>query len=216
MINYWAKLCTSNDTKLSTVLYKLIHTKYLTGEITTKWICCVKKILDENGFSNIFDFQGNINYLWLKTSLKRRILDQFIQCWKAEIFESSKGLSYRIFKTEWKFEEYLDLLEKKDRMTFCKFRTTNHKLPIEIGRWYSVNRNDRKCLLCNKNDLGDEFHYIFECPYFKITRKQCLGTYFRKRVNVCKFKDSFQNKNQITLRKLCKFINVINKQLCPP
>jgi hypothetical protein len=42
-----------------------------------------------------------------------------------------------------------------------QFRTANHKLPIEIGRWNNTNRNNRICTHCNKNELGDEFHYIF-------------------------------------------------------
>jgi hypothetical protein len=33
---------------------------------------------------------------------------------------------------------------------FCKFRTLNHKLPIEYGRWHNIARNMRFCNLCNQ------------------------------------------------------------------
>ena len=52
----------------------------------------------------------------------------------------------------------------------CRFRTANHKLPIEIGRWNNTNRNNRICTHCNKNELGDEFHYILDCPCFEQVR----------------------------------------------
>ena len=190
--------------------------KFSTNNLKSNWILRVKQILDESGFSNVFDMNDNLNVFWLKNSIHRRLLDQFIQSWKSEIFNSPKGLSYRIFKEEWKFEEYLDLLDKKDRNNFCKFRTTNHHLPIETGRWQSIERNNRKCLYCNKNDLGDEYHYLFVCSFFKLARNQCLSFYYRENANTLKFKQLFETKDHVTLRKLCKFINVVNTILCPP
>jgi hypothetical protein len=49
-------------------------------------------------------------------------------------------------------------------VTLCKFRTTNHKLPIEHGRWNNIPHENRKCNLCNLEEIGDEFHYISNCP----------------------------------------------------
>jgi hypothetical protein len=37
---------------------------------------------------------------------------------------------------------------------FCKFRTLNHKLPIECRRWQNIARNMRFCNLCNQNEIG--------------------------------------------------------------
>jgi hypothetical protein len=45
-----------------------------------------------------------------------------------------KALNYRIFKENFEIENYFRVLEDKDIYTLCKFRTTNHKLPIETGR----------------------------------------------------------------------------------
>ena len=44
-------------------------------------------------------------------------------------------------------------------------------------RWQDVARENRKCLLCNSGDIGDEFHYIFMCSVFNDDRKQ----FWRKR-----------------------------------
>ena len=56
---------------------------------------------------------------------------------------------------------------KKNAIILCKFRTTNHILPIELVRWQNIERNNRICLLCDTNDIGDEFHYILQCRYFE-------------------------------------------------
>jgi hypothetical protein len=45
------------------------------------------------------------------------------------------------------FLNYFNILENKDIFTFCKFRTTNTKLPIETGRWNNIARENRKCQL---------------------------------------------------------------------
>jgi hypothetical protein len=54
---------------------------------------------------------------------------------------SSKGGNYKLFKGELKFQNYLDILEDKDKFTLCRFRTTNHRLPVEVGRWKQITRD---------------------------------------------------------------------------
>ena len=61
------------------------------------------------------------------------------QEWRSNKENSSKGLYYKLFKDNFEFEPYLDILTYKKRITFCKFRTGNHRIPIETGR-------------CNGND----------------------------------------------------------------
>jgi hypothetical protein len=66
-----------------------------------------------------------------------------------------KGGNYKLFKGELKFENYLDILEDKDKFTLCRFRTTNHRLPVEVGRWKKIIRENRFCHLCSRRELGD-------------------------------------------------------------
>ena len=35
-----------------------------------------------------------------------------------------------------------------------------------MGLWQNIARENRKCLLCNSGDIGDEFQYIFSCSKF--------------------------------------------------
>ena len=54
----------------------------------------------------------------------------------------------------------------KSAISLAKFRTMNHKLPIEKGRWDNIERNQRTFNLCNREALGDEYHFLLECDYF--------------------------------------------------
>ena len=100
----------------------------------------------------------------------------------------------------------------KQYLPLIKFRTSNHSLPIETGRWENVPFDDRKCQLCHKNELGDEFHYLFCCTYFETERKRHLKPYFYKRPNIIKLKELLASDNLATLKKLSEFVQiVINK-----
>jgi hypothetical protein len=64
-------------------------------------------------------------------------------------------------------KKYLEILDHKYLFDSFKLRTRNHKLPIECGRWQGIERNRRLCKLYQKQEIGDEFEYILECPFFK-------------------------------------------------
>jgi hypothetical protein len=113
--------------------------------------------------------QNCISDKWLKLVVKTNFVDQFKQTWTSMIENSSKGDNYKLFKHDLKFEDYLDVLEDKDTFLLVKFRTSNHRLPIEVGRWRNIKRENRICNLCNGRNLCDEFHYLFETTIIQNT-----------------------------------------------
>ena len=84
--------------------------------------------------------------------------------------------------------------------------------------WNNTRREERKCNLCNTNDLGDEFHYMFSCDQIdiKTMRKKCLPVYYYRNPNTVKFERLFNCTDQNTLNMLCKFIHVIKEKVQPP
>ena len=56
-----------------------------------------------------------------------------------------------MFKHDFKLENYLLKLSTKNARILCKFRTGNVKLPIETGRWFNIERDNRMCHLCNSD-----------------------------------------------------------------
>ena len=66
------------------------------------------------------------------------------------------------------------------RICMSKFRMCNHKLPIELRRYNNIERNLRKYNKCGI-DIGDEYHYLFICDYFKYERSMFIqGSYYKK------------------------------------
>ena len=76
-----------------------------------------------------------------------------------------------MYKSQHKFENYLTFLPVKLMKHFINFRLCNNKLPIDTGRWQKIDHDLRKCNLCNDDDLGDEFHYIYRCSFFDEERR---------------------------------------------
>ena len=113
-------------------------------------------------------------------------------------------------------EPYLDIVDSKYAIILCEFRITNHRLPIELGRWQNIERNNMICLLCDTNTIVDEFHYILQCPYFEQNRKNLIPSNFRTRPNVLTFKNIMTVTKKSDLLKLCKMIKVINEGVCAP
>jgi hypothetical protein len=126
------------------------------------------------GLSYVWYHQNNLNEKWIKNAVIQCLKDQFIQTWSSDVFNSPKNKIYRIFKIDFGYEIYLEKLPEKLRTIFLKFRTTNHRLPVETGRWIDVPYNERFCTLCNKSKIADEFHYILEYSALSHIRKDDL------------------------------------------
>ena len=107
-----------------------------------------KTNFDDLGLSYIWRLQivHSPNYLKHIVSIKLKNIN--LQSWKTTLDKSSKGTTYTIFKNEsLNFENYLNMKESIWR-TLLKFRTSNHNLPIETGRWKKIPITERKCTLC--------------------------------------------------------------------
>ena len=184
MFNYWYKVAFSGENKFSNIMYKFCNSKFMQGSCFSKWMFYMKNMLDNLGFGNVWYSNGELNFECFKSTIKQRICDQFEQNWHSNVFNSSKGVFYRIIKDKFCFENYLDMLDPSERIAMCKFRTCNNRLPIEVGRWYGIEKSQRKCTLCNENEIGDEYHYLFKCSRFYMIRNQCIRWKKRSAPNV--------------------------------
>ena len=84
----------------------------------------------------------------------------FFQEWSENMNSTSKGLCYRILKTELKIEKYISILPYNYMFNFCNFRCGGHRLPVETGIWHNESRADRLCHLCDSADKGDELYTV--------------------------------------------------------
>ena len=98
---------------------------------------------------------------------------------------------------------------KNTGVPLIRFRLSNHNLPIETGRWKNVTIQNRICPLCNNFDIGDEFHYIFTCTFFKNERNRFLPSFCQSKPNIYKLLKLFNSKKAGVLRRLSIFCSLI-------
>ena len=175
---------------------------------SSKWISTVENWLNELGMTDIWKNQRtSIN--WFKRAVKLRLEDQYKQKWHSQVFENEKCKNYRIFKDNFGFERYLIDLPKCHATRLCNFRTGNHQLPVARLQYEDIPRENRICNMCDL-EVGDEFHVLFNCNFFKNTRKRLLRERIIVRPNCHKFKNLMNTNDQTELVNLCHFIKVIN------
>ena len=206
MIGFWNKLITGNQNKLSYQIYKFMLN---VPNFKSKWVEFIKTILNQCGMGNVWIHQTSIQHNTIKLQVKQTLQDQYLQHWHATLQESHKGRNYSIFKTTISLEPYLINLNRADYLNLIKFRTGNHRLPVETGRWNKVHYHDRKCPLCNSNDVGDEMHYLLLCPFFESERKILIKKYYYKRPNTLKYKEILTINTTSQLHKLAVFVRKI-------
>ena len=91
-------------------------------------------------------------------------------------FNSSVGnlnKSVSELENEVRFECYLDLVKNvKTKVAVTKnklMRISCHLLPIESGCYKKIPRVDRLCPLCNRSEIGDEFHNLMKSTHSSLT-----------------------------------------------
>lgn len=210
MANFWARILNGKTSKLSYQIYLYMLN---TNEKDYKWVRCIQPILNEVGRQD--------TCIWLRQTysvprsigkiIKLFLTDQFLQNWNNLLQNSSKAINYSLYKDNIKQETFITILNGPLVQTMLKFRTGNHKLSPEVGRWNNVELTDRKCPLCHTLNIGDEFHYLLECSLFLTDRQSLLDRYFYKRPNIIKFKELLTIKNESKLIRLAKFMKIIMK-----
>ena len=215
LLCFWYKLTLESRSdigKYSIIMLKL--NKRMTNRLgrgdanTLQWLEFVYSSLDSLGLTYIWQTSETVDLslFQFKNLIKKRIKDQYIQTWKQTVFEKDICISYRIFKTDFCFENYLNLHNTVLRKTLTKFRLSSHNLPIQQLRYSNTPRQDRLCTLCDKNEIGDEFHYLFTCSHDALVeyRIKFISRYFHVRPNAYKFEilmNAKSNKKRICLAK---------------
>ena len=152
----------------------IIHSLNEQRKLKTKWLNNIKNRILTNGYGNVWESPYEINANWSKLSFKQKVKDQYVQNWNSLVEKSSSGLNYRIFKDNFQMNQYFLSLSNYKCRILIAFRTRNHRLPVETGRWSSIPLSERICRLCN-NGIGDEYHYILPCKSLNDQRENSMS-----------------------------------------
>ena len=194
-ISYWAKVSITRPNYIASMIYDGLYSLNETRRLKNKWLDNIKHLLCSNGYGNVWENQTNFNVEWLNKSFKQRLKDSYLQNWNSLVDKSSSGLNYRLFKQNFELNKYFTYLPINKCRLLTAFRSRNHRLPIEVGRWASIPVSERKCQLCN-DGIGDEFHYVLECKTLNEQRRQYINASFVRNPNTIKFHSLMNNNNK--------------------
>ena len=121
------------------------------------WVTNIKTLLETKGMLSEY-LDANSKFVHQK--MFQRLADEFHQNEFETINNSSSKLRiYGLYKTNIGYEKYLDQIgSKKIRIEITKFRLSNHKLEIEVGRYKNTPSHLRFCHFC-KDNVENEEHF---------------------------------------------------------
>ena len=132
-----------------------------------------------------------------------------MQHWYVNICNSPNLGYYAQFKTELKFEKYLECITNDKLLKeLAAFRLSAHNFDIELGRHSNVPRENRLCRLCPMQIVESEYHYLLVCPLYGDIRRQFLTKTAWS--SVAKFLNIMSAQTNSFLKKLSKFIHAAN------
>ena len=103
-----------------------------------------------------------------KYKLNKAVYEEFNCLWQLQIPLYPKADTYKLFKNRLKFENYLtNIKNRSQRVTFTKFRLSDHNLFIEEGRRRrpKIPREQRICPLCSV-EVENEIHFLTSCNVY--------------------------------------------------
>ena len=215
MLNFWCNIATGEESKISTTLYKWIKILHDKNVYKSPWLDKIKSTLDSLGMHNLFNDISHVNKTWFKNTVKQKLNDSYTNKWSVSVFNSSACINYRAMTEYKQLQKYLLILPSQYMYAMCKFKCANHRMPIVRGRQNGTPVDDRKCELCDLNDhynkVGDEFHYLFNCPFFKEDRVRHIKRYYYTAPNTYKMTQLFNYVSEREMLELGKFIyKIIN------
>ena len=134
------------------------HERKLTVDINHKGIP------GKNGMLSLFINSYENNPFFIHKKLFQTLSDTFHQnAFETINNDKSKLRTYAIFKKDIGFEKYLSNIKNPTRRALLtKFRLSNHKLIIEVGRYTNIPKEMRFCHFC-PNMAETEAHFLFYC-----------------------------------------------------
>ena len=126
--------------------------------------------------------------------------------------------TYRRIKKDFCIEPYLlHIKSKEKRMYYARLRTSCHILRVETGRHARVlvPFEDRKCTICNSDNIEDEQHFLLSCKEFeydrmKMTNEMCsIIPQFNSMTGHNKLSVLLSSKDCDILEVAIRYINVI-------
>ena len=181
LLSYWHR---TNSMSEDTLVKQALN--FVTNDSSAKyeWVATVKFLLHYLAIDDHFvNPQLTPSTNTFTFMCKKKLHAKFIEEWSNDLAggnlkvgESSKLRFYKLFKTSFGREPYLDhIKDYKLRKKVTKFRCSDHILEVEVGRHKNLKVEERICKICNLDDIESEAHFLQQCPAYTQIRTHYFG-----------------------------------------
>jgi hypothetical protein len=147
-------------------------------------------------------------------SIKKKLQNNYEKFWKINLNKCEKRRTYRKLKFIFRYETYIsDIRNISHRNILTRFRTSNHKLHIETGRYTRpiTPVENRIYPNCNSKSVEDELHFLMYCPRFENHRRELFSNVLNYNAAILSAEDKLgwilSNEDPSCVRELVKFIH---------
>ena len=163
MLRLWVRLEKMEDDRLTKKVYIWDRENK-----NNNWSRDLKRILKDIGLPELWD--TGVEDMNVKSFIKHaedELMDKYVVHWSKELESQNKLRTYRLFKNEYKVDNYVTMnLTKSCRSRLAKLRSGTLPLRIETGRFERLDVSERLCKFCPDNCVESEYHFIFECSKY--------------------------------------------------
>ena len=113
----------------------------------------------------------------IKQQLQKKFFSRLVKSSKRHSDNSRQKYTNKEIKKDYRLEEYLKIVRNPaHRISMTKLRLGVHTLRIQTGKYEnkgaSIPVEERLCLVCKRNCIEDEKHFLIDCTEYESLRQQ--------------------------------------------
>ena len=114
-------------------------------------------------------------------------MDMYVANWREGMEVSSSLSLFRNLKYSYQPAPYLyKVLNKKMQERFFKTKIITTSIVSRDWTLYRGHREQRKCTLCELNDIEDEYHFVLRCSKYQTLRDVYIKRYYSRNPSMFK------------------------------
>ena len=161
MIRFWNRLINMDNSRLTKQIFNWDY------ECKTGWSKEIENVFTQLNLDEYFihkrvcSLDSALNQIQIFSSEKR----------VEELASKPKLRTYVTYKTEFGLESYISSnMSRQRRSLMAQFRLGILPITVETGRFRNIPLQDRKCTICDLNEVEDEKHFLCICPVYNDIR----------------------------------------------
>ena len=159
MLRYWNRLVILDDDRLTKAVFEWQYENITRSSLLNKVLLLLRSLEMENAFHAKQPVSLDLS--------EQKMMEIFTLEWKVKIEQTPKLRTYKHFKDEFGTECYVyKIHDRSQRSILAQLRSGILPLQIEIGRFSNTPVENRRCLMCENNQIEDEFHFLFHCEFY--------------------------------------------------